>query len=608
MENTLNYQTRLPKKVEQLLEKRYRQLAFFLRIIHEKPFTFCENQENGYLGDFFLHRREGIQEEVKQAFSKIDLNKFELIYLYGIGLGHYATALLTWLGKNSTRDLVLVEDCIEALRLFFFSKHATLLLSHPQVHIRFLMNPTKWKQFFEERAFEFPAENVELIPLESLKKKNPHKIASFRLHLMRRTTVHHAIFMEESYYPYFFKNMLPNFSHLKDAFYFNRFQNVFKNIPALICGAGPSLKNELEEIKKREHQALIIAGGSAITALGHSQIFPHFAVAIDPNEEEYKRFKVNSAFEIPLLYTNRLFPRVFETFNGPLGYVRASTGGPIESWLEKRLGIEKLSLRKGFDIEALSVTTTAIQIAAMMGCNPIVLVGVDLAFTHQNFYAPGVVRENRVSLKERKEESRASERLIKRKDSAKKPVYTLVKWIMESETIAQFAKKNKDISFFNSAFEGIGFKGILNQRLSQLSFPSPFDIRGRIHQLIEENRLQFSVDSLIEELRISLQKSQRIIEKALTYLKSIQQKNKNPEDGKMFFFQMEFEELVAYKCCFDPLALTFEKEFLKNDRFRHWEMEGKEAFSIKWKKLFAKWSHRNELNDFYLKELEKVAF
>ncbi len=606
MTSRLSCKERFPKDMEYLLEKRYTQLAFFLRMVHEKPFHFCEGRENGYLGDFFLHRRGQIQEEIQTTFSKIELNRLELIYFYGIGLGHYAETLLKWLEEDKRRDLVLIEENVEALRLFLFSQRAFILLSHPQIHLRFLIDPTKWKQFFEERAYEFPIENIELIPLESLKRKKSRQIASFRLHLMRRTTVHHAIFMEEKYYPYFLKNMVPNFFHLKDAFYLNRFQNAFQNVPALICGAGPSLKDELDEIKKKEHQALIIAGGSAITALSHRHILPHLAIAIDPNEEEYKRFRANIVFEVPLLYTNRLFSRVFETFNGPLGYVRAVSGGPVESWIEEELGIEKLSLRKGFDIEALSVTTTAIQVAAMMGCNPIILVGVDLAFTNQSFYAPGVIGKNIVSLEERKKESRASERLMKRKDGAKKPVYTLVKWIMESETISRFAKKNKDISFVNVTSKGIGFKGIPNQKLSHLSFPSPFDIRGRIHQLIEENRLAFSVGPLIQRLKNSLKKGKNIIEGALSHLKSLQGKNKDPEDGKMFFYQMEFEELIAYKCCFDPLALTFEKEFLKTNRPIYWDMEEKEKFAMRWKRLFAKWIHRYELNAFYLKELEKI--
>ncbi|MBI3211935.1 MAG: DUF115 domain-containing protein, partial [Simkania negevensis] len=405
-----------------LLEERYPQLSFLLRFFPIKSFHWTEEKRNAVKGDFFLHRPNALQEELKEVFSSFSCCSFETIYIYGIGLGYYYFPLKEWLSKNQERDLVFLEEDLGALSHFLEMEHAEEVLDHPQVHIRFLLDPRKTSSFLRECAKEFPSEKVEVIALESYARHFKKRFQKLRLGLLSASTIEHALFMESLHAHLFFRNLLPNFHLLPQAFLGNAFKGSFQGVPAIICGAGPSLGGAIEELRTLENKALILAGGSSITALSAKGILPHFSLAIDPNEEEYRRLKMASAFEVPLLYGHRVHPLVFSTANSPLGYLHTLSGGAVEIWLEKELGLQPSPLQAGFTIEAMSVTTLAIEFAATLGCNPIILVGVDLAFAGEKMYADGVFPSPSDS-------STVSETRIRKKNREGKWVSTLVKWV-----------------------------------------------------------------------------------------------------------------------------------------------------------------------------------
>ena len=94
--------------------------------------------------------------------------------------------------------------------------------------------------------------------------------------------------------------------------------------------------------------------------------------------------------DLPFLFGSRLYPKVFELFDGPYGYIRSGTGGALESYVEQELGLNDPYL--GYDLgrEALSVTTLALSLAHSWGCNQIIFAGVDMAYAREKHYADGV--------------------------------------------------------------------------------------------------------------------------------------------------------------------------------------------------------------------------
>ncbi len=541
-------------QAERLLES-HPDLYFFLSYDSYQAYELIQNADGALNAQRIsgkkiehLHTSGSIADETSNWFSGLDLEEIEILYVYGIGLGYGYSALESWLKKEPQRRVIFLEDDLGALATFLQGEMAARILDDAQVLLRFVRD---WEADLEELAQTFPCAHIAVTALPAYAKKNKAKLARIRLKLLRSSSSFHAFFSEALFAHKLLTNLAPNLKRLPEAFYANKLEGKYAGVPAIICGAGPSLKSALPTLKTLEHKALIIAGGSAIAALSNQGVTPHLGIALDPNPEEFDRLRASSALEIPLLFAGRLRPDVFLTCNGPIGYLKSDTGGLFETWMEERLGIEGSAIGPDLGREAFSVTTLAIAYACSLGCSPIVLVGVDLAFTGKQRYADGVVVHNTINKRELKKDKRATDRLLRRKDRTGKIVYTLVKWVMESECIADYAKAHPECQFLSATDGGLGFPGIDYISLEELAhkqFTRPLDLRGKIHSDIQDLKLdQLSeprIFALYEQLRLSLRRCQMLCEEILEELKTA---NGPFPTTKMSLLEFDLERESAYE-------------------------------------------------------------
>lgn len=500
------------------------------------------------------HERSPGLSSGEEEIAKLDLREIEIVYLCGIDQGLAYAPLKNWLKQERQRRLIFLEDDLGELAALRHTQVTEEILQDPQVEIRFVQN---WESEIESLAQTYPTQ-IAIEALPSYKKKYRNKFSKIRLRLLRATSVYQAIFSEGLFAHKLLANLAENMSRLPDAFYANKMEGRYREVPAIICGAGPSLKSSIETLKKLENRALIFAGGSAIAALSNAGVVPHFLMALDPNPEELERLKQAVAFEVPLLFGSRVNPAIFSTINGPIGYIKSDTGGAFEAWMEERLSITGAAIGPDLGREALSVTTLAIAFAFALGCNPIILDGVDLAFTDKKRYAEGVVLENLLGEKLKKGK-RASERLLRRKDRGGKPVFTLVKWVMESKCISDFAKGHAERVFLNATEGGIGFSEIpffpLHE-IAQKYCRTTFDLRGRIHKDIQElslsNIAKERISALYEQLALSLRRSLILCEEILEELKQ--------PTARKIVLELDLEQEIAYKPLLELAFVTLDRQ------------------------------------------------
>ncbi|MBI3237143.1 MAG: motility associated factor glycosyltransferase family protein, partial [Chlamydiales bacterium] len=406
-------------------------------------------------------------EKSSPFLKKLPLESVDLLYIFGIGSGSSYIWLKGWLEQKKERALIFLEDDLAAISSFSQTEYAEDLLQNSQVHLRFIPAKNHWDEIIEELVKTYPSQKVEVAAIPVYAQKRRAFFQKIRLKLMRKSAVCHALMTEALYSHRLTQNILRNIRLWPDSFFANHFQNRFQGIPAIICGAGPSLGPTIPLLQELENRALLIGGGSAIAALTNQGITPHLAIALDPNPEEYERLRAASAYEVPLIYGTRVQPDIFSTCNGPKGYIHSHTGGPCEAYFEKELGIQADPVGPDLGEEALSVTTLAIAFAVQMGCSPILLNGVDLAYTGMKRYAEGIMSTSCVALKDLQKEVRSSERLVKKKGIGGASVHTLVKWVMESSCISSYAKEHPATRFINVSQSGLGFEGIPNISISE---------------------------------------------------------------------------------------------------------------------------------------------
>jgi hypothetical protein len=509
-----------------------------------------------------LHRGS-ISEELHRFQAKLPLEGVDILYIYGIGLGYHYAALKGWLREKRERRIIFLEDELAAIDALLHSEHAEDLLYDSQAVIHFIANPKQVQKHLEELAATYSCDRIEVKAIESYQQKKKSRFHQIRLKLHRLSAVHHAILTESLYTHRMLANLLRNIPRWAGSFLAGGLKGKFCNVPAVICGAGPSLQSSLPLLKEVEDRALIIAGGSTIAALSNQGIQPHLGIAIDPNGEEFDRLKIASSYEMPLIYGTRLQPDVFNTANSERGYLISDTGGPCERYFEKQMGIEGDPVGPELGPEALSVTTLAIALAVEMGCSPILLNGIDLAYSEQKRYAEGILPSSKIDLEEKRLEKKSPERLLKRKDIHGHYVDTLVKWVMESDCIAAYAKAHPTTRFINVSSKGLGFPGIQNLPFSEIApeFTPSFDLRALVHAEIQKLKIPLSKEKVAREMKEvgeSLLRLGSIAEAMIEELEKV--KDRFPfgqiafPTGKMTILEIDFQEEKAFECLFPTVG------------------------------------------------------
>ncbi|MCC7416243.1 MAG: DUF115 domain-containing protein [Acidobacteria bacterium] len=177
---------------------------------------------------------------------------------------------------------------------------------------------------------------------------------------------------------------LPAIVHGRDV---RTLEGVFRGVPAVVVGAGPSLDGALETLRARRAGAVVIAADTALRPLAWAGLAPQIVVGVDPGAANARHFQaLPSCPGTWLVAESALDPAAVRRFDGRTFWFRAARHHPWP-WLNE-LGIDVASM----DLWG-SVLTGAFQVAILAGCDPIVFAGADLAFTGGQPYTRGTTYE-----------------------------------------------------------------------------------------------------------------------------------------------------------------------------------------------------------------------
>ncbi len=145
--------------------------------------------------------------------------------------------------------------------------------------------------------------------------------------------------------------------------------NKYKGTPALIVSAGPSLDKNIHLIK--EFKGIILCVGRTLSTVLAQGIRPDFVVSVDPSDKIYETFGTSKVHDIPLITIVEGNDKVVKTSNGPCYLMYNSA--VVASILNLRVNP---TLAMSGTVASLCLST-----ACYMGCEPIVFIGQDLAYT-----------------------------------------------------------------------------------------------------------------------------------------------------------------------------------------------------------------------------------
>ncbi|WP_050606982.1 motility associated factor glycosyltransferase family protein [Clostridium niameyense] len=174
-----------------------------------------------------------------------------------------------------------------------------------------------------------------------------------------------------------FKTLINNLKYIIDAINVEEYKDKYKNIPAIIVSAGPSLSKNIDELKNISKDMLILSGGRTLKPLLEKEINPDLIGVVDPGEISYKLVKgYIDKCNVPLLFYEGTNSNVVRDHNG-----KKIIFGQSEL-INKILETNTKNLTAGGSI-AHTLTMNAI----FFGCNPIIFIGQDLAYTGEKFHS-----------------------------------------------------------------------------------------------------------------------------------------------------------------------------------------------------------------------------
>ena len=183
------------------------------------------------------------------------------------------------------------------------------------------------------------------------------------------------------------KNMFDNLDVIIENPGINLIYKKFEKKPAIIVASGPSLKKNLHLLDEIKDKALIVCAESTLKILIKKGIKPHLVASLERTERttvSFEGFNENDLTDVYLAACPVIPKKVYDAYSGPTLIVYRKFAH--FTWLEIDRGM--------LDIKQSSANM-AYKLAEAVGCDPIILIGQDLAFdsetqaTHSDFHAKG---------------------------------------------------------------------------------------------------------------------------------------------------------------------------------------------------------------------------
>lgn len=385
-----------------------------LNTILKNPYNyitdFNEREDKIFLAkeqnDFFFSNEKGdifLSENKLQEDNLIpNQNKKELILVMGILDTPNIKEIIRKKHKESILiiiepSLTLMKTALNYLDLAFLNEQHVYLFADDKIE-----NLSEFLNKFMTK-FDFLAllKNIELYVTNYYQKYDLEKINSFIKEIRKIIVVTTTLYgndIDDNLIG--LKRNLINFKNLQQSRSVSHLKELFKNVPAIVVSAGPSLNQNIKYLKNIKNNIIIIAVDTILERLLAEGIKPHFVCSIERGIETYNYFYKNKTipedtFVVgpPVLY-NKVFEENIEHMFIPL-----RNGVRESNWLSDKMNLNE---DDGFEM-GTSCAHVAFGLAIHMACSPIILVGQDLAYGKDktNTHAGGTIYDgNAIQLKQ----------------------------------------------------------------------------------------------------------------------------------------------------------------------------------------------------------------
>lgn len=311
-----------------------------------------------------------------------DAGREDNVLLFGFGFGYHAAALLQAFPDKklyiyepdpdiflAAVESVDLRPVLQNRQIAMFAVGSDAVV---QEHMMLQIYQSSKGSFFFAIPPAYHKRHAGLIALLARQARNAFVSHRINVNTIRR-------FRKE-----WVENILVNAARNLHTKSFRGLQDSCRGMPAVIAGSGPSLGMEIESLKAIRDRVLLIAAGSSIQSLLHHGVEPDLIVSMDAGEANRRVFEKLDVSHIPFLYVPMIKHTAIRDAQSPF---------LLHAYFDVDALSQTIMAADGEDVvfgTSSTVSGTALQAAAFLGCREMILIGQDFSFPDDRVYASGV--------------------------------------------------------------------------------------------------------------------------------------------------------------------------------------------------------------------------
>lgn len=251
-----------------------------------------------------------------------------------------------------------------------------------------------------------------------------------------------------------FHTFLNNLNFIIEGVPVNEFKGIYKNVPAIIVSAGPSLDKNIDDLKDVKNRMLVFSSPRTFEALMSRNIMPDLLVSADSGNKQYRMVRnFIKDYKNPVLFYELTNPKLMEI---------CKNNEKIFFTISK--SIDRIAENEVHRLEmGGSVAHFMTSFAIMLGCNPIIFIGQDFAYTDNKNYSESSENGDLIN-----DVSESNEYFYVDGVNGKKVKTRNDLNIFRTELERKFIDKHKEIEFINATEGGARIKGTKEIQLKEV--------------------------------------------------------------------------------------------------------------------------------------------
>ena len=334
-------------------------------------------KENGFYNlvynNMYLHNKQNPLAEAKEIFSMATNTPVSIHLIYGLGLGY----LFQVASANSAGTVILYEPDLNILKIAFSLVDFSNDILKNNVFIT--DNITKAGEYIYQKS---NVKNTPLMLTTAAYRDMDSKKFNEMVEELQRMVGSYSLdlkYTQQKFYP-IARTMIQNIPNLIKEPPLSSIKDFYKGQTAVVVSAGPTLDRNIETIKKYRNNIVLIVVGTAMKTIAKHGITPDFLCIIETydSSKQLEGLDLSQVNFVTEPYSNINLRK----FKFKQIYSHISDNMPVNSFWSRIIN-EKTDeyLSKG------TVSYTALNIARILGCSKIVMVGQDLAYIEGQCYS-----------------------------------------------------------------------------------------------------------------------------------------------------------------------------------------------------------------------------